>query len=147
MKKLGYGEITKFIYFIPGMDKKNGIRYVMKFSDNDILEMMKWDDNGDIHIYVECVTVTVFEGENNTSQDCLQKRPNISINENDVISHNFSVEHEMNSLNSNESDENSIEYVPIGSDNQDEDEDTEMDGSNKSEDGDYKKMNLPEEGD
>ncbi|KAF2303367.1 hypothetical protein GH714_017427 [Hevea brasiliensis] len=64
LKKLGYGDITKMAYFIPGMPKKEGIRYVKKYNDVDMLEMLKRDENRDIHVFVEA-----FEGRDKIAEE------------------------------------------------------------------------------
>ncbi|KAF2322649.1 hypothetical protein GH714_026557 [Hevea brasiliensis] len=63
LKKFCYVEIKKLANFRPRMDSKNGIRYVRIYNDNDVLEMLKWDEDGDV--YVEAEYCIGFEGCHN----------------------------------------------------------------------------------
>lgn len=90
LKKLGYGEISKLCYFVPGLKRRNGIRYLRKYSDINVPEMFKWEQNGDIHLYVEANDLTVSQSDNQ-SIECIRDEncmPNSQLNEGDAISFN-----------------------------------------------------------
>ncbi|KAF2290265.1 hypothetical protein GH714_006696 [Hevea brasiliensis] len=94
LKKLGYGDIKKLVYFIPRIPKKDGIRFFRIFNDNDVLEIMKWDEDGDIHLYVEAKYYIGFESENqlvDENNGVLNSSPKFKLKEGDTVSQNFDV--------------------------------------------------------
>ncbi|KAF2315620.1 hypothetical protein GH714_040134 [Hevea brasiliensis] len=79
LKMLGYRNITKMAYFILGMDKKKAIRYVRKYRDVDVLEILKWDENGDIYLFVEAIERQDYEGVRNNNEANSARTPNKTI--------------------------------------------------------------------
>lgn len=125
MKKQGYGEISKMAYFIPGLSKSGRIRYVKKYSDKDVMEMINWDDNGDIHVFIGGVLEIGSEEENEPVLEIqqMQSTPKEKLVVNDAITHNnVKSDYENNVMgngNEGKSEDDDVNQSEHGSDSND----------------------------
>ncbi|KAF2290864.1 hypothetical protein GH714_015876 [Hevea brasiliensis] len=95
-------------YFIPGEPKKDGVWYIRKYNDGDVLEMLKWDEKGDVHGYVEVMEDDENDGVNTNLHNIDMRGIEASDNSGSSIDVEYDVENDMDAID-DDSDEATFE--------------------------------------